>query len=122
MIVYVAGPYSQANTGDLVENVRKAIQAGEVVKRHGHLPFVPHLFHLWDLMSPHEREYWMSMDLEWVEKCQVLLRLPGESPGADLEIQHAKDYGLVVLFGIEEFIEWSDTQISPPSSPSEADV
>ena len=34
--------------------------------------------------------------------CQALLRLPGESPGADREVQFARDNGVPVLYEVQD--------------------
>ena len=91
MKVYIAGPYTN---GDPVLNIQRVIRAAELVRHYGHLPFVPHLSHLWHLCSPHDYEYWMEMCLEWVAECDCLIRLPGESEGADREYLRAKALGI----------------------------
>ena len=97
--VYVAGPYAKP---DPVINTRNAILAGEEIIKLGYLPFVPHLTHLWHLVEPHEPDFWYSYDLEWLECCDILLRLPGESWGADREVEFAKEHGIQVIFSITQ--------------------
>jgi Domain of unknown function (DUF4406) len=100
--VYVAGPYSK---GDAALNVRAAIKAAECVSARGFTPFVPHLTHLWHLMSPHSIEFWYAYDNEWLAACDVLLRLPGESKGADAEVALAKKLGKRVYFDVDVLID-----------------
>jgi len=96
--VYVAGPY----TSDPDANVRRAIGAGQRIRDElGALPFVPHLFHLWDAMIPNDYRFWMEMDFAWLRKCDALLRLPGESSGADEEVALAESLGLPVFHGFD---------------------
>lgn len=102
MRVYIAGPYT---TPDPVENTRKAIVAGEDVRAHGHLPFVPHLNLLWHFIFAHEPAYWLLMDLGWLALCEALIRLPGVSPGADREEAEAHRLGIPVYYSVEEFLE-----------------
>lgn len=99
--VYVAGPYT---TGNPNTNVRQAISYGEITRRAGLLPFVPHLYHLWDLANPHEYEYWMGLCLGWVVRCQAVLRLPGQSSGADRECALAREHGIPVFTDIVELL------------------
>ena len=99
--VYVAGPYTK---GDVAINVRAAILAGDKLIQAGHAPFVPHLCHLWHLLCPHDWELWLIYDLQWLDVCDCLLRLPGESAGADLEVKRAKELGIPVYFTIESVI------------------
>jgi hypothetical protein len=47
--VYLAGPYS---TGDKEANVRRAVEAADVLWAAGFSVFLPHLTHFWDLLSP----------------------------------------------------------------------
>ena len=100
MKIYVSGPYS----GNAVKGTRDAILAAEKLKRHGHLPFVPHLSLLWDLVCPSSYSEWIDYDLAWVCACDALLRLPGESPGADREVEVAKSNDKPIYYSIEEII------------------
>jgi len=89
--VYIAGPYTK---GDVVVNVRNAVQAAEWLVGIGYEPYVPHLTHFWHLILPHKIEFWYVRDLEWLKKCDVIVRLPGESAGADNEIMVAHGHGI----------------------------
>lgn len=93
--VYVAGPYSK---GDIVVNVRNAIIAGNNLRALGYTPFVPHLSMFWHMLVPHhDIEYWYVYDMEWLEVCDAVFRLPGESVGADREVARAKELGIPVV-------------------------
>lgn len=96
--VYVAGPYTQGNQGS---NVRDAVSAGEELLNAGLYPYVPHLNHLWHLIFPHKYEEWMDLDLTWLRKCDILLKLPGESPGADLEEETARGLNMPIFYSID---------------------
>jgi hypothetical protein len=85
--VYVAGPIS---IGDQAVNVRNAILAASLLLEKGYAPYCPHLTHFWQAVSPHEYETWIALDLEWLPLCDCLLRLDGESKGADREVEFAK--------------------------------
>lgn len=98
MKIYVAGPYTK---GDVVENVRAAVIAGDEIFKKGHIAFIPHLTHLWHMIRPHPWEDWLRMDLEWLKVCDALLRIPGDSPGADRELDEALALGLVVYYDID---------------------
>lgn len=97
MRVYVAGPYTK---GDTAENVGLALIVAEELLARGHTPFVPHLTHFWHFKFPHPAKFWYEYDLLWLEQCQGLLRFPGESVGADREVERAKQLGLPVWFDI----------------------
>lgn len=98
MRIYIAGPYTK---GDVVQNVRAAIEAGDKVAAMGHIPFIPHLSHFWHMLFPHEYTFWLKQDLEWLKVCDAILRLPGDSNGADREVEEAINLKLRLFFSIE---------------------
>lgn len=100
--IYIAGPYSK---GDPVVNTRKAIQVGNYLAEHGYVPFIPHLTLFWHFLIPQDIEFWYEYDLAWMAKCDCLLRLPGESTGADNEVFRMKVWGMPVYYSVEEAIE-----------------
>jgi len=100
MKVYVAGPY----TSEPGSNVHTAIKAAQRLVEAGHVPFVPHLYHLWHLIIPGSYEQWIMLDLEWLRSCNALIRLPGKSSGADKEVAFAMELGIKVYFGIDVFL------------------
>jgi hypothetical protein len=100
--IYVAGPYSK---DDVAQNVRNAIGAAEALVWWGLVPFVPHLTHLWHLMCPHKIDFWYKYDLEWLARCDCLLRLPGESTGADAEVVEAQRLGLPVFYSVNDCVK-----------------
>ena len=93
--VYVAGPYTQ---GDPILNIRKAIQVGEEILNLGHTPFVPHTNYAWNMLYPHDSQVWYDWDIEWLKVCDVLVRIPGDSVGADKEEEIARDLGIPVIY------------------------
>lgn len=103
-VVYVAGPY----TSDPEANVRNAIDVADKVWRAGLTPFVPHLSHFWDALSKEGRDYddwmrWCFMILDCINSV-VLLRIPGESAGADAEVEFAKRHNIPVFTCLETLI------------------
>lgn len=104
--VYIAGPYSQGNVG---ENVRAAILHADMLKEEFPGPevqvYVPHLNHLWHLIHPHDYQYWLSMDFAWLMQCTHMLRLPGDSPGADDEEIVAGTQGIPVFHNFGEAVK-----------------
>ena len=98
MRIFIAGPYSK---GDVVVNVQNAIHAANKLLALGHTPFIPHLTHFWHLITPKPYEEWVEIDKAWLYVCDALLRLPGESPGADNELEIAKCLNLTIYMDIE---------------------
>lgn len=101
--IYIAGPYTK---GDVVMNVRAAVEAAEEVIKIGYMPYVPHLSHLWHCMSPHDIDYWYRLDNEWLKRCDALVRLPGESSGADAEVRLADSLGIPVFDSVNDLMRY----------------
>jgi|AGTN01.2.fsa_nt_gi hypothetical protein len=122
-VVYIAGPVSG---GDIVENVKRANAAGVALMKAGFSPIVPHGSCFWgnrigascsgtnlkkwsafipeSLHSDIPYEDWISACLDIVPRCDAVLRLPGESKGADEEVRQAVRHGLPVFTSIEELL------------------
>ncbi len=99
MRIYIASPYS---LGESVRNVRQSLIVADELLKMGHTPFVPLLSHFWHFFSPKPYETWMQMDLEWVTVCDAVLRLPGESMGADREVMQAKAMSIPVYYALDQ--------------------
>ena len=102
MIIYLASPYTN---GDIAQNIKKVIGYADRLFEMGHTPFIPHLAFLWHLISPKPVSFWYAYDLIWLSFCDALLRLPGESIGADKEVQFAKDNCIPVYYSVGELDE-----------------
>ena len=98
MRVYVAGPYSR----DPIGGARGAIEAAHALLDAGHQPYVPHLTLLLDLARHRPYEEWLALDLAWLAQCEAVLRLPGDSLGADREVARARELGLTVVERVED--------------------
>lgn len=103
--VYVAGPYSK---GDVAVNVREAIRVGDVLHTLGFVPYIPHFTHFWHMLFPKPYEQWLEYDNHWIPCCDALLRIPGDSGGADKEADLARSLGIPVFFTVEDLIRWRD--------------
>ena len=99
MRVYVAGPM-----GGQSENISVAIKAATKLLDAGLSPYVPHLTYYWDVRHARARSRWMTLDLEWLKVCDCLLRLPGDSEGADQEVAWAKELGIPVYMSMDAVI------------------
>ncbi len=95
--MYVSAPLSGA---DIFTNVHRAIQAAEMLRHVGAVPLVPHTGVLWAMVAPGASyEDFMRLDLALLERSDAVLRLPGESIGADREVAHARELGIPVFEG-----------------------
>jgi hypothetical protein len=99
--VYIASRYTK---GDVVGNVRESMIAADALVQLGYAPFLPLLSHFWEFLSPKPYQTWMKLDSEWVLRCDCLLRLPGESSGADAEVVLATKNGIPVFYDIGELV------------------
>lgn len=106
--VYIAAPYAGRGE-EVAENIHLAVLvADELIYRTTNwTPFVPHLFHLWHLISPHPSAFWAGMDKDWLRACDALVRIGGESSGADIDMEDAISLGLPVFLSLGEFVEWT---------------
>ena len=98
MWVYVSGPYTG---GDTAINVVNAIDAGFELREMGHVPIVPHLSHFMHMRRKKPYRFWMEFDLDLLARCDAIIRLPGESPGADEEVAAAEAAGKPVYYSLE---------------------
>ena len=101
--VYIASPYTK---GDHLENVNVQMDMYSELLDLGFLPFAPLYTHYIHVRHRKDYDTWMDVDYNWIEVCDVLLRLPGESGGADLEVAHAKKIGMPVFYSVEELLKW----------------
>lgn len=104
-LVYVAAPYTRP---DPVENTHRLIKAVDRLVDDGFVtPFAPHLTLLWHLVNPRPLEFWYAYDLAMLVRCDAILRLPGESTGADREVAFAVDRGLPAFTSTNDLYEWA---------------
>jgi hypothetical protein len=101
LIVYIASPYTR---GDVEQNVRAQIDAAEIIRNAGHIPFAPLLSHYWNREYPHTWQYWMDLCLDWIRRVDAVIRLPGPSIGADMEANLARKLGLPVYDSTKGFL------------------
>jgi hypothetical protein len=96
--IYIASAYTK---GDQAVNVRRSLMAANELLRRGYIPHVPPLYHFWQLISPKTYEEWLMLDRAWLDKCDAVLRLEGESKWADEECEYALNRGLHVYYSID---------------------
>lgn len=119
--VYIAGPITK---GDLAHNVNQATAAFVSLAKAGFAPFCPHWSvyskpaHAWNsygrdvvtceatIQGNDEMSHadWLNVDLPWVQVADAVLRLPGESTGADREVEFARACGIPVYHSLAELL------------------
>lgn len=121
-MVYLAGPITK---GDLCHNINQATAAFQALAQAGFAPMCPQ----WSCFSGGafrmtvdateavygrataagcglSHQHWIDLDLEFVERSDAVLRLPGASTGADMEVCHATAWGIPVFHSVAEVIAW----------------
>lgn len=113
--VYIAGPISK---GDMLKNIQQSDAAFVALVSAGFAPLNPMwsvfaggIYRTWDKDGWHyvaeasavgslnlTHEQWLGIDLPWVKVADGVLRLPGESTGADREVAHAINNAIPVAF------------------------
>lgn len=104
-LVYLAAPYTK---GDPVSNTHEVCrQASRLVDTGLLVPVIPHLNLLWHAIEPRPVDFWYAYDLALLERCDAMLRLPGESPGADAEEDHASVSSIPVFHDVPALLGWA---------------
>ena len=116
VLIYISCPISK---GDLFANIKQADAAFLALMKADFAVFNPTsncyvgdsfegTFGVWSYARPHPNgttsEQWYAMDRVIVQRCDGVLRLLGESVGADLEVAEAKRLGKPVFYSVEEVI------------------
>jgi nucleoside 2-deoxyribosyltransferase len=109
--VYIASPYT---LGDQARNVYESLEVGNQLIELGFCPFCPLLTHFQHMMFPQDYDKWLKLDFEWLKQCDCVLRITGESKGADEEVQLAESLNIPVFYyqnniinDLIELIQWS---------------
>lgn len=102
LITYIASPYTQ---GDPAANTAVQMDAAHRILDMGHVPVAPLLSHFLHIHRQRPYQDWLNMDLALIPRCDILLRLPGDSPGADKEVACAREHNLRIAMGWGE-LKW----------------
>ena len=97
--VYISSPYTE---GDPAANVKVQMEMADRLMDVGYVPFIPLLYHFQHIYYQRGYFEWLEQDLAWVSSCDVLLRLPGKSKGADLEVKEATKLGIPVVYSYSD--------------------
>ncbi len=113
MLILIAGPYRSGTNDDavLMQNNLRALESVALpLFRKGHVPMIGEwialpLIHLAGSQQPGD-EAWEEIQYpvahRLLEKCDAVLRIEGNSKGADNDVKLAKERGLPVYYHIEE--------------------
>lgn len=101
--VYIASPYTE---GDAAQNVRLQINFANKLMNEGFYPYTPLLSHFHHMIYERTYDDWMDHCMVWVDSCDCLLRVGGNSKGAEKEIEHAKDIGIPIFYNLNDLLTW----------------
>jgi nucleoside 2-deoxyribosyltransferase len=92
-LVYMAGPIK----GNQLGCVREAIPIFRRLRDIGFVPFMPQLSVIMEMVESMEYEEYMAYDFDMLRHCDLLVRIPGISPGADREVSFCHGHGIPVI-------------------------
>jgi hypothetical protein len=99
--IYIASPYSNGWQSD---NVRRQMDASNILMDLGFFPYTPLLTHFQSMIHPRKERDWLNLDLEWLSASHALVRIKpiinGKeilSNGADEEEAKARELGIHVF-------------------------
>lgn len=100
--IYISGPI---RVGDRNWNLYQSLMAHERLLREGFAVYNP----MPSMQLPFNDakfggEILLLQDFCWIDVCDALLRLPGESIGGDLEVKHAEKVRVPVYYDLEALI------------------
>ena len=98
-MVYIASPYTK---GDHTDNACVQMDMADKLMSLGYCPIAPLLTHFQAIYKPRPYEDWMAICMEKVRRSDVVLRLPGESAGADREVAYALSHRIPVVYSLED--------------------
>jgi hypothetical protein len=118
MFILIAGPY-RSGTNDQPELMEKNLRRLEEVAlplfRAGHIPMIGEwvalpLLRVGGSTKPGDKIYdeiAYPVAERLLAKCDAVLRLEGESKGADQDVRLAKDLGLKIFYRLEDVLNYS---------------
>lgn len=101
MIIYIAGPYQSHSANGVFENIIKARAVACELWHKGYAVICPHMNTAF-MDGDGTDDLFLDGDLEIMSFCDAVLRLPGESIGADIEVNQAREWCIPVYFSIAE--------------------
>lgn len=103
--VYIASPYWDDDHFVRYENVKRQMHIADKLLAEGFLPFWP--LHYFFIEQHHHREEveWLAISLQWMRSMDALVRLDGDSKGADREVAFAQDINIPVFFGVDDLLK-----------------
>jgi hypothetical protein len=110
--IYVSGPYTAEDGHVVHDNVMRAVDVGLQLLQKGHFPYIPHLTHYVDQRARKKgiclqwNDY-LEWDEAYIDVCDALLYLGGDSKGAKRELDYAEKIGKMIYLDIGNIPEIS---------------
>lgn len=103
--VYVAGPITGSD--DMKKDIHKACVVTQRLVESGFAVYTPQLSVFLEFVIGKTLDWgtWLEQDKPWVLASDLVLRLPGESAGADLEVAWAEEAGIPVFYSLSAVLE-----------------
>ena len=113
LLILVSGPYMSGTSGNeaaIARNLKAMEDYALPIYKKGHIAVVGEWL-AWPVIrqaggethsSEQFSEYQYPVAHRLLEKCDAVLRIPGESKGADLEMGKARDMGKIIFSSLEE--------------------
>lgn len=113
LLVLIAGPYMSGTNGDparIAANRAELERHALPIYERGHLPLIGEWMALPIIHSAGGKEhgdevfkaYQYPVAHRLIERCDAVLRLPGASRGADMDVARARELGLAVVYDVNE--------------------
>ena len=105
--VYIAGPMTNGTGNSFsMTKIHDAIEAYFQLIEAGFAPHCPHLTVFAEFMTPHRISYeqWLELDEAYIEDCDIVLRIPGPSKGADQECGYARSLGKPIYYSLDSLL------------------
>ena len=113
MLILIAGPYRSGTNDDpekMKQNLSRLEEAALPLFRMGHIPMIGEwvalpLLKIAGSVRPGDKAYdeiLYPVAKRLLTKCDAVLRLEGESKGADEDVRIAKERGLKIFYKIED--------------------
>ncbi len=117
LLILIAGPYRSGTGGDpelIAQNLARLEEVSGPIFRLGHVPMIGEwaalpILRTLDAAEAGDGDVMYETAYRLLQHCDAVLRLPGESSGADKDVEIAQERGLPVYRSLEE--------IPPASTP-----
>ena len=119
LLILISGPYLSGTDGDEAK-IRKNLEDMEAYAlplfKKGHLGMVGE-WAAWPVIktaggdthsSPEFTEFQYPVAHRLLEKCDAILRIPGDSRGADLEMEKARQMGKIIFTDLDQVPDASE--------------